>query len=294
MELTEEVFLALAAPFPEDEIGFLPRGGSGGQAAAIPYVGAKTVMNRLDFVVKPQNWSFDWQAIGGDCKRIKGTLTVCGVSKSDAGEANAEDEPLKSAVSDALKRCALHFGIGRYLRYIPAEWVPYDAAKRRFTERPRIKPAALDRALRICGVVDAPAAQPQAQQAQQSNGKRRDRPPTQSAVERQEQPLSVTAGAVEDGRTRASRKVAAALAEIGLESGKQLVRRISELALDRSIEHLAELDAADIGSVAEWITAHPNACHAVEAEQASTAGQSETLPLEGGEEKERPAQARGA
>jgi hypothetical protein len=51
---------------------------------------------------------------------------VLGVTKSSIGQgqdpekAKQEDvEKVKAAVSDALKRCAVHFGIGRFL-YLPA------------------------------------------------------------------------------------------------------------------------------------------------------------------------------
>src|SRR5205823_8806255 len=100
---------------------------------------------------------FDFDVISPDAPpahagtRVKGRLTVLGVTKCDAGEAAAEDEPLKAAVSDALKRCAVHFGIARYLYYLPQIWVPYDAAKRRFTETPRIPAGAIERALAVCG-----------------------------------------------------------------------------------------------------------------------------------------------
>jgi hypothetical protein len=84
---------------------------------------------------------------------VRCKLTVMGVTKEDAGEASQEDEPLKSAVSDALKRAAVHFGIGRYLYYLPRVWAPFDPQKRRFIEQPRLDPAAVRRALALCGVV---------------------------------------------------------------------------------------------------------------------------------------------
>ncbi|MFN3652366.1 MAG: Rad52/Rad22 family DNA repair protein [Armatimonadota bacterium] len=158
MELTREVMEALGAPFPEDEIDFLPRATSGGKALGLPYIDARDVMRRLDAVVGPGNWSYDFELVAPDGKFVKGKLTVCGVTKCDAGEASTEDEVLKSAVSDALKRCAVHFGIGRYLYYLPKVWAPFDSQRRQFTERPRISPAAIERALAICGVASRPQA----------------------------------------------------------------------------------------------------------------------------------------
>ncbi|HEU4754909.1 MAG TPA: Rad52/Rad22 family DNA repair protein [Armatimonadota bacterium] len=159
MEFTREVQDALGAPFPDDEIEFLPRASSGGKALGLPYIDARSVMRRLDAVVGPGNWSFDFDLLSPDGKMVKGRLTVLGVTKCDAGEGATEDEVLKSAVSDALKRCAVHFGIGRYLYYLPRVWAPYDAQKRRFTEQPRLDPAAVRHALAICGI-GAPAPRP--------------------------------------------------------------------------------------------------------------------------------------
>lgn len=153
MEWTREVMEALAAPFPEDEIEFLPKGYANGRARALAYIDARSVMRRLDAVVGPGNWSFDFELLSPDGKMVKGKLTVLGVTKCDAGEADQEDEALKSAVSDALKRCAVHFGIGRYLYYLPRVWAPYDSQTRRFLEPPRLDPAAVRRALAICGVL---------------------------------------------------------------------------------------------------------------------------------------------
>ena len=151
-QFTREMMEALGAPFPEDEIDFLPKAQSGGQALGLAYIDARDVMRRLDLVVGPANWSFDFDVLAANGKMVKGRLTVLGVTKCDAGEADQEDEPLKSAVSDALKRCAVHFGIGRYLYYLPRIWAPFDAQKRRFAERPRLDPQAVARALRVCGV----------------------------------------------------------------------------------------------------------------------------------------------
>lgn len=154
MEFTRDVMEALGAPFPENELEFLPRAQSGGKAMGLAYIDARSVMARLDAVVGPANWSFDFDVLTPDAKRVKGRLTVLGVTKCDAGEASGEDEVLKAAVSDALKRCAVHFGIGRYLYHLPPSWAPYDAQKRRFTEAPRLDPVAVRNALARCGIPD--------------------------------------------------------------------------------------------------------------------------------------------
>jgi hypothetical protein len=122
-------------PFNEDgspdwaEIGFRLRQpfknisqykGRGG--ISFSYIDARQVMNRLDQVVGPGNWSDLYREVGGG-GAIECMLTVCGVTKTDVGYSNTPDdgneqEPLKAAYSDAFKRAAVKHGIGRFL-YAP-------------------------------------------------------------------------------------------------------------------------------------------------------------------------------
>ena len=103
----------LAAPFPPEDLKTKPGRGGG----HITYIDARTVAERLDQVVGPQNWHFDWlpMILTEDAIHVvKGTLTIHGISKSDIGDSE-KIEPNKGAVSDALKRAAVLWGIGRYL-----------------------------------------------------------------------------------------------------------------------------------------------------------------------------------
>jgi len=179
-ELTREIQQQLLAPFPEDEISFLPRGVRRGQAQALPYIDARSVMRRLDAVVGPDNWTFDFEPLNAGGTAIKGVLCICGVAKADAGEAAEESEPVKAAVSDALKRCGVHFGIARYLYYLPTLWRPYDTERRRFTEPVRLKPQDVQRALTLCGYEGA-AAQPTAPASAPAPSPPRASAPTPSA-----------------------------------------------------------------------------------------------------------------
>ncbi len=158
--LTREIIQQLSAPFALEEIDFLPKAPSNGRALALAYIDARTVMRRLDEVC-PDGWYFDFTLLDPQGKMVKGELTVYGVRRCDAGEADKEDETLKAAVSDALKRSAVHFGIGRYIYHLPQVWAPYDAQKRRFTETPKIDSGAIRRALSLAGYtgpVDLPAS----------------------------------------------------------------------------------------------------------------------------------------
>jgi hypothetical protein len=109
-EWTKEIAAALAKPFPDSIIKERPIA-SGLMAK---YIDARAVEERLDEVVGPPNWSFTWLPVE---KAVRGSLTVLDVTKEEAGYPNSNDdaEPFKSAVSDALKRCAVQFGVGRHL-----------------------------------------------------------------------------------------------------------------------------------------------------------------------------------
>lgn len=117
---------ALRAPFEPRDVDFriqrtFERDGKP-QAAVVAYMDARLVQDRLDTVVGPQHWSFAWEPLSsnaaGEITVAKGTLTICGVSKSDVGDAG-KTEPSKASVSDALKRAAVMWGIGRYLYALP-------------------------------------------------------------------------------------------------------------------------------------------------------------------------------
>lgn len=110
-----ELFAALAAPFDPSEVK--ERDGRNGQR--FKYVTARTVMNRLDDVLGPENWQDDYTETRDG---LKCTITVTlpdgrEVRKSDgggsAGMADGDDDE-KSAFSSAFKRAAVKFGVGRY------------------------------------------------------------------------------------------------------------------------------------------------------------------------------------
>lgn len=127
IRLDQNVIEALVKPFSRDMLSIKP--GSvredGSAALVLPYIDARAVMDRLDDVV-PGQWAFDWEPTVqyGEALAVKGKLTVCGITRCDVGQAHNEDEPYKSAVSDALKRCAVQFGIGRGLYELPKIWAP--------------------------------------------------------------------------------------------------------------------------------------------------------------------------
>lgn len=93
------------------------------KAMALAYMDARDVMDRLDSVCGPQNWqdSYVESAKGRVICTISILIGDQWVSKSDgAGDTAVEGE--KGGISDAFKRAAVKWGIGRYLYAIKAPW----------------------------------------------------------------------------------------------------------------------------------------------------------------------------
>lgn len=134
------IFESLAAEFPKNAISWRAQSMTrdGDKAMALAYIDARDVMDRLDTVIGP----CDWQ----DRYEFHGSRTVCYLSlringewitKADgAGDSDVEAE--KGAISDALKRAAVKWGIGRYLYSMDAPWVPcesYEKGGKRYWKR---------------------------------------------------------------------------------------------------------------------------------------------------------------
>ena len=126
----------LSEPFPTDmihwRVGSVKKDKSA--AMALAYLDARDVMDRLDSVVGPENWQskHEWS----DGKKLECSIGVklndCWVWKSNgAGDTSFEAD--KGAFSDAFKRAAVLWGIGRYLYQTPNWWEPINEYKQ-FTD----------------------------------------------------------------------------------------------------------------------------------------------------------------
>ena len=114
--ITAEQLEALRAPFPAEAHKQYSAGGR-----TYTYITARHVMERLDEVVGP-DWSTRYLLVDASAYAVECQLTVAGTTRCDVGYPNNPDwdehkepEKLKAAYSDALKRAAVQFGIGRYL-----------------------------------------------------------------------------------------------------------------------------------------------------------------------------------
>jgi len=124
-----DIFDQLATPFDPSEIDW--RVGSTNadktKGMALAYIDARVVMDRLDSVVGPAGWSCRYYIAEG--KTVCELSLKCGeewVTKSD-GAGNSDFEAEKGALSDAFKRAAVRWGIGRYLYNLSSPWVAIES-----------------------------------------------------------------------------------------------------------------------------------------------------------------------
>lgn len=126
---------ALAAPFHPSEVKHKPAVVKGNRALALHYVDARTIMERLDAVVGVAGWRDEYEFLpDGSCLcRLSLRIGDEWITKTDVGgesEQKDEGDRHKAAVSDALKRAAVKFGVGRYLYRLPNQWTDYDPASK--------------------------------------------------------------------------------------------------------------------------------------------------------------------
>lgn len=137
MSLTDEMLKQLWAPFPRElihvKVQSIDR--ENGRACLVKYLYHADVADRLDEV--DPTWSSkiyraEVVPAGNENEKefafVSMELTIANVVRSNVGEGK---DP-KSAASDALKRCAMLFGVGRSLYDKKGKaWVDYDADRDR-------------------------------------------------------------------------------------------------------------------------------------------------------------------
>ncbi|VTS05253.1 Rad52/Rad22 family DNA repair protein [Tuwongella immobilis] len=128
---------ALAKPFDPSEIKWKPKTIRGDKALMLPYVDARVVMDRLDEVMTIGGWHDTYKELTSEAGSVECTLSLFingqWISKSNVGslsEQPDDGDKLKAAYSDALKRAAVNWGIGRYLYRCAPQWVAFDPAKK--------------------------------------------------------------------------------------------------------------------------------------------------------------------
>lgn len=117
---SKEIFDALAAPFPADQVRSRP----GKFGKSLSYITARTARLRLNDVLGPENWGC---VVTPSDRWVKCSLTIC-LNRGDSTECTitrealggypdmpSEEDKVKGGDSDAFKRACALFGIGEYL-----------------------------------------------------------------------------------------------------------------------------------------------------------------------------------
>lgn len=152
-------FDKLRAPFPADRISW--RVGATNKektkGLALAFIDARDVMERLDDVCGPAGWQDRYPHANGK------TVCAIGIKVGDewiwkedgAGDTDVEAE--KGALSDAFKRAAVRWGIGRYLYDVASPWVEIEPHGKSYG----IKASELPKLRAVLGGKPAPAPKPE-------------------------------------------------------------------------------------------------------------------------------------
>ena len=127
-----EIADALSAPFSASEIKWMQQQSgvsekTGGHAdqpwcLATAYLDARAIQKRLDDVFGIFGWKdeYEWKGTAEESGVVCSLSVKWGnewITKQD-GAPSTHVEPFKGGISDALKRAAAKFGVGRYMYYV--------------------------------------------------------------------------------------------------------------------------------------------------------------------------------
>lgn len=134
MAITSEQSKILKREFPPQTICIKPQSLSKDKrwAMLVLYAQHTDIADRIEEV--DPSWAFEviGDAPGRETEQVfvSARLTILGVARCNYGEGKDH----KGACSDAFKRCAMLFGVGRYLHDAERVWVPYDIDRDKFRE----------------------------------------------------------------------------------------------------------------------------------------------------------------
>lgn len=128
--LTQADLTILKATFPRESLGVKVQSISKDKSRAmlVLYLQHTHVQDRLEQVDPAWSTEVLREERTGDTVYVRIRMTVKGVTRENVGEGS---DP-KGAYSDALKRCAMLFGVGRYLYDSPTVWADYSEQRDRF------------------------------------------------------------------------------------------------------------------------------------------------------------------
>ncbi|MBP6228497.1 MAG: hypothetical protein KA472_11245 [Pseudomonadales bacterium] len=204
------ILAQLSAHFPVDAVSWRvgPTMADKSKGQALAYIDARDVMKRLDTVC-----GADWQceyvpmSDGTACCRIG--ILIDGqwrwrsngaVNRTDSDKADAQEMASKGSYSDAFKRAAVMWGIGRYLYDLPTPWVAIEARGRSFVISPDGEQQLRNALLRAAKAdYQAPPQRAPEPAAPAPEPKREEPAPVASA-----RPSYITQPATKDAKTKAA------------------------------------------------------------------------------------------
>lgn len=170
-----DIMKKLGKPFPASDISWRMQyvDKEKSEGFAVPYLDARAVADRLDEVVGPYNWKDEyllWHCYtekngkqSNEDKIINSQICVISVyneerkewiGKSDGAE-NTDFESVKGGLSDAFKRSAVKWNVGRYLYGFEPVWVKASKRGRAFlvadSEKNRLEQIYNDTVIKIFG-----------------------------------------------------------------------------------------------------------------------------------------------
>ena len=150
MNTMEKAFRALQEPFPVKYLSWTVIATKKDKSDALvsPYVGRHHIMARFDDVLGPMNWQTGVQGQVGYL--IKGIGIRFEKSEEwvwrwepgvyiAATDKNRRRIEVLGSATVGLRRAAIEWGVGRYLKFITAQWVPYDSFTKKIREAPHIE-----------------------------------------------------------------------------------------------------------------------------------------------------------
>lgn len=150
-----KVLAAFLVPFDKTEVKRKPAMVKGNRCLVLHYIDARCVMEKLDEVVGIENWRDEYTLLPQGSVECRLSVRIADewITKSDVGSESEQPDGgdrMKAAYSDAFKRAAVKFGIGRHLYRLPQVWADYDPVKKQIIgntlpdEKPApAKPAAV-------------------------------------------------------------------------------------------------------------------------------------------------------
>lgn len=219
-----EIMEGLKAPFSPEDIEWKTQSASERDGnfslLVVPYLNARAIMDRLDQICGPY-WKTEYRQMTvptskGPKEGFSCTLSIKigdeWVTRVDGAEVS-DIESIKGGHSNALKRAAVQWGIGRYLYDLPQFWVPVqkygsckvygdfkiNGNKKKISgkfDAPRLQKQFLPEGYEYPGKKISQPEQPQngqgRQNNQQSQNKRTGKPSDQASQTAQKTPLEHT------------------------------------------------------------------------------------------------------